>query len=244
MAGEVCLLYNRKDSPRVNSFDEPEIGHFENEVTDKRQQAMAFAHDMEASYGRRLYLPEEIDALPEGEEARPLKEALHWLRDFIMRPHPNLGRPGSVCPYVKVAVDECLLYFTLSETADANNQPEIAAEVNLFAEMLLAMPPHEGPNSELRVILVLFPETEEAVFKDPHFQWDVKTGLMRHGVTMGEFCPTSDVNAALKAKFFPVQPPLPLFSLRPFIDMDWMFIHREAEWREIYIERFGKPPVS
>src|SRR5262245_36964050 len=45
-----------------------------------------------------LCSPPEIDA--HADELPLLASTLAWTRDFLARPHPDLGRSGSVCPYI------------------------------------------------------------------------------------------------------------------------------------------------
>jgi len=195
--------------------------------------------------GRRLYRPDEIndETIPIFESV-PLKETMHWLQNFIMKPHPKLERTGAVCPYVKPSMDEGLFYLTVVQTAEPESFSELTREMNVFREIFNTMPPFEGENKALRCIMVLFPQTAEKTFESPTEVGKLRADFMRHDITLGHFFPTSDVKKQLKYKFFPHQPPLPLFVFRTFMDFDWVFINKETEWRKIYLEKFGAPPAN
>ena len=40
------------------------------------------------------------------------------MRGFLMRPHPDLGRPGVVCPYVSLAAKAELAWIATSGASD------------------------------------------------------------------------------------------------------------------------------
>jgi hypothetical protein len=196
--------------------------------------------------GRHLYTVPDIEAADDNvipaKELQPLQKTAHWIRTFLMRPHPNLGRPGVVCPYIKPAIDESLLYLTVARMQDPESEQEIDSELNLISDIYQEMEPKEGDLAVYRCIITLFPETPEAMFNDPPYLGELKTRMMRKDITIGQFFPETDTKARLKSKFFPIEDPVAMYVMRGFFDFDWVFIHRETEWRKIYIEKFGAPP--
>jgi len=48
----------------------------------------------------QLYTPIEIQQLQENEDLPYLNQILEWVKTFLGKPHPLLGRPGAVCPFV------------------------------------------------------------------------------------------------------------------------------------------------
>src|SRR5262245_32694208 len=40
-------------------------------------------------------------------------EILEWARDYLSEPHPELGRPGPVCPYVSASLRSSCFYVTV-----------------------------------------------------------------------------------------------------------------------------------
>lgn len=195
----------------------------------------------------RFYSPEEIEA-PMPSDAIPLqdlaymKETMRWIREFIMRPHPSLGRTGVVCPYVKTSIDESIFFLTVAYPEDPSNYSQIMSALETCRTRFLTVEPTSGPLSILRVLLILFPHAVEKDLELPLESKRMKSEMMEAGVTVGQFFPTEDIDKFLKSRFFPVQPPMCLYTMRQFIETDWMFIHREPEWRAIYLKRFGKPP--
>ncbi len=198
--------------------------------------------------GFRLCDPTQIEADDlawfTDRERRQLKAVMRWVREFIMRPHPRLGRPGVVCPYVKLSLEAAIFYLSLTTLEDPRRYDEIYGLMHSHADIFTRMQPHSGPWENLRVMLVLMPNARENILCDPEASKRLKTEMMQRGITVGQFFPTWHPIRALKSKFFPNQPPLCLYTMRPFIRSDWMFINGEPEWRAVYLERFGQPPDS
>ena len=46
----------------------------------------------------KLYTPIEIEQVQQ--DLPYLIEIMEWVKSFLSRHHPDLGRPGPVCPYV------------------------------------------------------------------------------------------------------------------------------------------------
>lgn len=46
----------------------------------------------------QLYTPFELDQSQE--DFSCLAETMHWVKNFLAKPHPDLGRGGPVCPFL------------------------------------------------------------------------------------------------------------------------------------------------
>lgn len=202
-----------------------------------------FADQFYQTMGYRAYNPAEIaDAETRGilpSEAVYLKATMDWIYNFIMQPHPNLGRNGVVCPYVKSSIDASIFYVCTPPMTQNFEYEDVFNSLLKLGSVFDYMAPQTGQNAALRALLVLFPQATDALLSHPQKSKVLKTEMMRLGVTVGQFFPTKHADSLLKAKFFPVQPPLCLYTMRPFIESDWMFIQGEREWRDVYKARFG-----
>ncbi|WP_306558156.1 DUF6875 domain-containing protein [Nostoc sp. 'Peltigera malacea cyanobiont' DB3992] len=48
----------------------------------------------------QLYTTIEIEQLQQHQDLPYLIKVMEWVKLFLGKPHPNLGRPGVVCPFV------------------------------------------------------------------------------------------------------------------------------------------------
>jgi hypothetical protein len=179
-----------------------------------------------------------LDAL----ERKQMKATMDWVHQFIMRPHPKLGRAGVVCPYVKLSLDASIFYLSVANLENPRRYDEIFNIMNTHAEIFAKMEPKSGPLENLRVLMVLVPNGKDGVLSHAQHCKQLKTEMMERDITVGQFFPTWNPIKYLKSKFFPNQPPFCMYTMRAFIRSDWMFVNGEPEWRKVYLEKFGSPP--
>ncbi len=213
----------------------------------RRLEQEAFMARALKESGKRLFTLQDL-TIPGLDEAIPsqdydyLKLALAWVQKFIMRPHPGLNRPGAVCPAVKMAIDEGLLYFTVAHPEKTDEYRSVADELRQYAKIFHTLQPESGELAGLKAFVILMPECEPAHLTDHKATMKLKTELLHQNLMLGQFFPINDPKEALKSKFFPVQPPFPIYSMRTMLESDWVFLQWENEWRQIYETRFGAFP--
>ena len=205
-----------------------------------------FIQDVVDRTGYRLCTPSHLDG-PQARffsaaEQKQMRNTMRWIHHFIMRSHPRLGRAGVVCPYVKLSLDADIFYLSVAQMKNSDRYDDIFSIMHTHADIFAEMEPRSGPLENLRVLMVLVPNGRDSVLSHPDQCKRLKTEMMQRGVTVGQFFPTWNPVKYLKSKFFPNQPPLCMYTMRTFIPSDWMFINGEPEWREVYLEKFGKPP--
>ena len=49
-----------------------------------------------------------------------LQATADWIRTFVLRPHPEIGRPGPVCPYLPVSVERQELWLAAEHVGDGD----------------------------------------------------------------------------------------------------------------------------
>jgi hypothetical protein len=193
-----------------------------------------------------LWTPDDIvaghwhGASPAAQEA--LTKAWSWVQGFIMKPHPELGRSGAVCPFVKPAMENQAFYFAVS-----NQHRSIRALHKEVQELADQFDQLAVPSSFLKCITIVYPNTPGRVIEalmTPDNRPPMKTELLRRNIMTGQFYPTCPVRASLNPRFFPLRAPVTMLVLRNFIESDWRFLKDNLEWRMIYQQRFGKIPAD
>ena len=49
-----------------------------------------------------------------------LRAVADWIKAFVIKPHADLGRPGTVCPYVPVSVERQTLWLAAEHVGDGD----------------------------------------------------------------------------------------------------------------------------
>lgn len=164
-----------------------------------------------------------------------------WARDYLSRPHPDLGRPGPVCPYVPGSLRSSHFWVT----AHHGVQPEPAELVQTvlrYRDWFVRLQPDDGHRAQLKTILVLFPDiaTADAPRLVDQTQLLLKTEFVRAGLMVGEFHPGPPQAPGLwNADFRPLRSPVPLLAIRHMVPSDLPFLTGDAGHLAAYLARFG-----
>jgi len=168
---------------------------------------------------------------------------LGWLEWFLCRPHPNLGRDGPICPYVRTALDKRLLWLTIRDN-ESYSKVAISDIVLKYREWFLELEPVKGDDAVFKTILLVFPKVieEKTVSILEDVQTTLKPSFLEKGLMIGRFHPQSNDEGARNPAFTPWCP-IPLLAIRTMTRYDLPFLSRESHL-EKYIEWFGGTAIS
>jgi hypothetical protein len=113
-----------------------------------------------AAQTTHLLLPDDLgDAARTSGVAATDRDALRavsdWIRDFVVRPHQDLGRDGTVCPFVPGSLERQVLFFAPEQVADLDG-PEVVELMDDHKRLFLATPPINGDDAIYKTIIVVF----------------------------------------------------------------------------------------
>jgi hypothetical protein len=178
--------------------------------------------------------PLEIDAC---------KTIVQWTREFLCKPHSQLGREGPVCPFTQPSLKHRLFWLTVMSGKEIDIDRASQA-VELYRDMFLELEPKSGPESLLKTVLIIFPELshERAKVELETLQKKLKPDFVKRGIMVGQFyegCPESGL---WNDSFHPLQSPLPLLAIRNMVPSDFPFLHGKrgnSDMLIAYLNRFG-----
>jgi hypothetical protein len=156
---------------------------------------------------------------------------LNWLRQFVARPHPMLGRKGSVCPVVPTALASDSIWIT--EIIEDNPSVEsISAIITECRNVFLSTEPKNGPDAINKAFLVAFPSlgdhgSDGAAVIDK-VQCNLKKYFVDMGLMLGEFHAANDSPGLRNPEFRPLRSPVPMLAIRHMVESDLPFLTRES----------------
>ncbi|MEU0478645.1 DUF6875 domain-containing protein [Streptosporangium sp. NPDC006013] len=169
-----------------------------------------------------------------------LRKVVTWAREYLCRPHEELGRKGPVCPYAQTALERGTFYLAVRPGRPGG--AEAAEALTGYRDWFPGLPVPHGLSPQYRTILVLFPdlpETEAAAVID-HAQEALKSRYVSEGLMIGEFYPGPPPKAGLwNPSFLPLGSPVPLLAIRHMVPTDFPFLRDDPEQVAAYLERFG-----
>lgn len=176
-------------------------------------------------------------ALQESKAA--LQTLVHWVRDFLCKPHHQLGRGGNVCPYTAPAMKRYALWFTAITEPNISKE-DLLATVNFYREWFLELEPTEKDLAIFKSIIIAFPNVKRA--EAPEFidatQASLKVDFVKNGLMLGQFhesCPEPGLH---NSKFRPLQSPVPLLAIRNMVRTDIPFLAHDEELMKHYYRLF------
>ena len=169
-----------------------------------------------------------------------VQQVVHWVHDYLSKPHPELGRKGPVCPFVPTALEMKSLYMSIYEgDLEQDDIRQIALNER---DRFLEVEPKTGNNAQFKSILMLFPNVPqqramslvEAVQEDLRFEF-VPLGLM-----IGEFHSGPPNKPGLwNDKFLPLNCPIPMLVIRHMVPTDILFLKDEKALMSGYLKVYG-----
>ena len=92
--------------------------------------------------------------LAEG-DLEALQAVADWIKSFVVKPHEDLGRAGTVCPFVPGSLERQTLWLAPEQIADWD-APEVVELMSGYKRLLLDTRPTEGEDVIYNVIVVVF----------------------------------------------------------------------------------------
>ena len=195
----------------------------------------------------RLMRVSEVDR--ECDPASTLAGILKWLREFISRPHPDLGRAGPICPFVPASLEMDTIWIT-EITDDNPSIDRISATVNQYRNIFLKTDPQNGRDAINKALLVAFPSltsrgAEGAAIVD-EVQHRLKASFVENGMMIGEFHKANESPGLRNPDFRPLRSPVPMLAIRHMVESDLPFMTRphytskeRAGFLRAYLFRLG-----
>jgi hypothetical protein len=164
-----------------------------------------------------------------------------WLDDFITKPHADLGRSGTVCPFVPGSLERRTLWLTAEHIADSD-AAGVADLMQRYRRLLLDTAPPGTDDAMYSTIIVVFPDlhAERAgqVFGDALGQIG-EAAFEEDGIIFGPFFEGNEGTAIHNSDFRPFQSPVPFIFVRYTVFSDWKFFIDDDAALDRWARHFG-----
>jgi hypothetical protein len=164
-------------------------------------------------------------------------ELRRWTLEYLCQPHPDLGRPGSVCPYTSHAIAQRCLWASFITGSDIRRRHITAIVADLY-DLFPSLPPRDNPDSTFKAVLAVFPDLTEYADLDT-VQHDQKSRFVEQGLMLGQFYPGCTVPGLHNPAFPALDAPLPMLAVRHMAPTDFPFLRARHEWMDFYLKLFA-----
>ena len=196
-----------------------------------------------------LLLEDLEDVTKTGELAERELDALRatatWIETFAARPHAEIGRKGTVCPFVPGALERKTLWLAPERLA-GRSIPDIVQLVNDYRSLFQRTAPVDGDDANYKSLVVVFADASADRAKgyfDEVLQRLAAPFYAEDGLVLGAFHERNDGTAIYNPRFRPFRAPEPFLLLRRAVVTDWKFFLDNKEWLTIWARRFGESAV-
>jgi hypothetical protein len=172
----------------------------------------------------------EIDSISDAPIRATFGAGLTWIQQFIMRPNPDLGRGGPVCPFARPAHEARAMHFCALDVGEMSFDVFINVMMRLTSFFDRVARNISGRPDLLS--LCIFPRNLRAQsyskFIDRAHSM-LKPFYMNAGLMLGEFHPLSTVRGAHSQMIFPMRSDVPILVIRSIALHDILFIDHQSE---------------
>jgi hypothetical protein len=198
-----------------------------------------------------LFLPEDLDDLSRAGELTEsdldaLRAVADWIKTFVARPHKDLGRAGSVCPFVPVSLERQTLWLAPEKVGD-RSVAEVVDLIRGYQRLFLDAEPTDGDDATYKSFVVLFTDLSadraKELFDDVLEQLAVPS-YVEDGFVMGGFYEGNEGTAIYNPSFRPFTSPVPFLLVRQAVISDWKFFLDNEDWLKLWARRYGESGVQ
>jgi hypothetical protein len=174
-----------------------------------------------------------------------LRAIADWIKTFVVKPHKDLGRAGTVCPFVPGSLERKVLWLA-PEQID-RGEPDVIDLVIGYKRLFLETQPTGGDNADYKVFVVVFSDLPadraQRVFDDVLQRLTVPS-YAEDGILFGPYYEGNEGTAVYNSSFRPFESPVPFLFVRPTVLSDWKFFLDNDELLNLWARRFGESAVQ
>jgi len=179
-----------------------------------------------------LFLLEDLDDPArkgefENRDLEALQAIAEWINNFVIKPHEDLGRDGTVCPFVPGSLERKVLWLAPERIGD-RDPSEVVELMDGYRRLLLDKRSGDGDDAIYDVIVVVFTDLAadraRAVFDEVQGRLGVPS-YAADGNLFGPYYPGNETPAIHNQSFRPFDSPLPVMFVRHGVTGDW-----ESSW--------------
>jgi len=194
-------------------------------------------HDLEGGSTTRELAESDLAAL---------QAVADWIKTFVVKPHKDLGRAGTVCPFVPGSLERNVLWLAPEQISD-RGEPDVVELMSRYKRLFLETQPTGGDEVDYKVIVVAFTDLPadraQGVF-DGVVQHLAISSYADEGILFGPYYEGNETTAIYNSKFRPFQSPVPFMFVRHGVLSDWKFFLDSEQWLDLWARRYGESAVQ
>ena len=190
------------------------------------------------------HTPVRVEALHQlpcsPEDLAAVTKAMAWVETVLVAPDPDLGRNGSVCPFIRSSLNERMVYVACRLESDCDD-PELEAALrrsrDWFLDLQRDSDPHTRHLAALVTVLPRIDHRDAEPLNDLHAS--LKPEFVSQGLMIGQFHPKCDRPGIRSPQYRPLQSPVPFMAIRAMVPSDLPLLLDDPGYAATYFEQFA-----
>ena len=171
-------------------------------------------------------------------DAATLTAVAQWMREYLMSAHPDLGRPGDVCPFSAQAARADVFRLAVSGAGPSDAfamRRQMLKGFSTFDSV-----PHQRGMATFRSVVVAFPHcaSPEGIASLAAVQKSLRRLSFETARMIGVFHQRAEAPGLWNPVFRPLRSPIPLIAIRALVENDAAFVIRHPLLAPAYLRRF------
>jgi hypothetical protein len=146
-----------------------------------------------------------------------------WVEEFLAKPHPALGRKGTVCPFIPGAISAGTLRYSGINLSAVDYQ-SFKDVFSAYFETFRGLGPAQAPHYRALLIAVHGIDTKSLTKHITEAQVEFRQALLSSKILLGGFHPDNSISSLRNSAFFPFRAPVNTIVYRDMVAQDSAFI--------------------
>jgi hypothetical protein len=149
----------------------------------------------------------------------PLELTQCYVRDFLAKSNPNLGRKGPTCPFVPASLKHDTIHLALVTSEFVSSSEDVERVALSMLDRFKMLEPTSGPQAPYKAIIMIFPDVTlaDAPYYIDDVQKKLKPFFVKDGLMLGEFHRLNNAPGLHNPSFYPLRTPYPCLAVRNMV---------------------------
>jgi hypothetical protein len=150
-----------------------------------------------------------------------------YVREFLAKPNPNLGRKGPTCPFVPKCLQLDSIFLSVLTKAEVGSNAQLDTLLLNAMDTFKLLEPRSGPKATYKALIFILPELEvsEIPAMIDGTQKRLKSTFVEQGLMLGEFHLRNNATGLHNSSFYPLRTPYPCLVIRQMAPSDIVFLN-------------------
>jgi len=155
------------------------------------------------------------------------QSTLCYVREFLAKPNPHLGRAGPTCPFVPKSLQLDSIHLCVLSAAQVRRAEDLDPLLLDAIHTFKALEPTSGPKVSFKAMILIFPDMELSEIPEmiDGTQKRLKPNFVEEGLMLGEFHLHNNATGLHNDHFYPLRTPYPCLAIRHMVPSDVVFLN-------------------